>query len=1065
MSTVRIQLRRGTAADWTSVNPVLAAGEAGYESDTKKIKVGDGTSTWTALGYATITPAQLQAAIATGLGTDLTAYDVNHALGYTAADAADLSGLASQTSTDISDAITTAENYTDAAISTEVTNRNTAISSKSVDTLSQAEDFATTADTALHATITTEIATAKSQAITTSESYADTKKIEAISTAEGYTDTAISNLINGAPAALDTLREIADHFATDESTASALATTVSGKVAKAGDTMSGDLAMGGHKVKDLATPTLNTDAATKAYVDTNDQTTLTSANTYTDSAKASAISLAASNAAGIYATKSAPTFTGTITASESSLDGIVLKNGTVDGTKITSGTIHNLQIADVDGSKIAVASISGDRIISITEDQVTGLNTALGLKANLDSPTFSGTVVLPATTSIGTTTSTELGYVHGVTASIQPQLTTSSNHIAATTNVHGISDTSALATKTYADNAVSTEATNRATAVTNAITTSETYTDGKISTEVTNRNAAIATSLTTAEGYTDTAKAAAISTSEAYTDSAIATEVTNRNSAISTATANVVKTTDTGTVTSTMIADGTIVNADISSSAAIATSKISGLDTALAAKAPLASPTFTGTVSGITKSMVGLGNVDNTSDANKPVSTATQTALDAKLSLAGGTMTGTLTLAGAPTSDLHAATKLYVDGVASGINFHAATKVATTANLSTTYSNGTAGYGATLTADTNRAFSTVDGISGFSVGDRILVRAQTDAKQNGIYTLTTVGSSSAPWVLTRATDDDNNPNGEMAGGDFNFVTSGTLYGSTGFILSNTGTVAIGTDNINYVQFNAAQAILAGTGLSKNGTTLSIDTATTVDLNTAQTLTNKTITGTFTGPLTGNTAGTHTGAVVGNADTATKLATARNINGVAFDGSAAITVKASTTNALTIGTGLSGSSFDGSGAVTIAIDSTVATLTGSQTLTNKTLTAPVITLPSAGITFSDGSIQTVAAVPSITTIATAVAASNGTYYPSQYRDQMVPIAGAYTLTIAPDGTNTAPIGTSVDFYQSSGTGAAFAAGAGVTILSTPGLKLRTTGSVATIMKTAANTWLLFGDLSA
>ena len=54
--------------------------------------------------------------------------------------------------------------------------------------------------------------------------------------------------------------------------------------------------------------------------------------------------------------------------------------------------------------------------------------------------------------------------------------------------------------------------------------------------------------------------------------------------------------------------------------------------TALNSKAPLASPTFTGTVNGITKSMVGLGNVDNTSDANKPISTAQQTALDGKAS-------------------------------------------------------------------------------------------------------------------------------------------------------------------------------------------------------------------------------------------------------------------------------------------------------------------------------------------------------------------------------------------------------------------------------------------------
>jgi len=94
-------------------------------------------------------------------------------------------------------------------------------------------------------------------------------------------------------------------------------------------------------------------------------------------------------------------------------------------------------------------------------------------------------------------------------------------------------------------------------------------------------------------------------------------------------------------------------------------------------------------------------------------------------------------------------------------------------------------------------------------------------------------------------------------------------------------------------------------------------------------------------LTSVTSTSFTGALTGNASTATTLQTARAINGVNFDGSAAITVKASTTNALTIGTGLSGTSFDGSGAVTIAIDSTVTTLTGSQTLTNKTLTTPTI----------------------------------------------------------------------------------------------------------------------------
>ena len=68
----------------------------------------------------------------------------------------------------------------------------------------------------------------------------------------------------------------------------------------------------------------------------------------------------------------------------------------------------------------------------------------------------------------------------------------------------------------------------------------------------------------------------------------------------------------------------------------------SSIQTQLNAKAPTASPTFTGTVSGVSKSMVGLGNVDNTSDANKPISSATQTALDAKAPIASPTFTGTV---------------------------------------------------------------------------------------------------------------------------------------------------------------------------------------------------------------------------------------------------------------------------------------------------------------------------------------------------------------------------------------------------------------------------------------
>lgn len=61
MSTTRIRLRRGTAAQWAAANPVLALGEPGYETDTKRVKIGDGATAWAALAYFT-TPKSITVA-------------------------------------------------------------------------------------------------------------------------------------------------------------------------------------------------------------------------------------------------------------------------------------------------------------------------------------------------------------------------------------------------------------------------------------------------------------------------------------------------------------------------------------------------------------------------------------------------------------------------------------------------------------------------------------------------------------------------------------------------------------------------------------------------------------------------------------------------------------------------------------------------------------------------------------------------------------------------------------------------------------------------------------------
>jgi len=156
-----------------------------------------------------------------------------------------------------------------------------------------------------------------------------------------------------------------------------------------------------------------------------------------------------------------------------------------------------------------------------------------------------------------------------------------------------------------------------------------------------------------------------------------------------------------------------------------------------------------------------------------------------------------------PAAALGAATKQYVDNVVTAINFHAPVVAATVGNLAGTYSNGTSGVGATLTKATNGSIGTVDGAT-VVVGNRILLKAQTDSKQNGVYTITALGDGSNPWVVTRATDSDNNPAGEMRNGDVVFCTSGSTNSNKTFVnASATDPIVIGTDNITYSEFTTA----------------------------------------------------------------------------------------------------------------------------------------------------------------------------------------------------------------------------------------------------------------------
>jgi hypothetical protein len=748
---VRIQFRRGTAAEWASANPTLATGELGYEVDTAQIKIGNGTLAWDALSYAAVSASYVDDAIANVVGLAPETLDTLNELAASINDDPNVFDT-------LSNAISTAESNALAYADTVESNA------------------ASYTDTAVATSATT---------------------VEA--TAAAYTDSAVANLVSSAPETLDTLNELAAALGDDPNFATTISTNLGTKLAfisdtnanflsanavtetntiyilvgqpgyiKIGDgvTAYGDLSFiaeavadtivsehnletqNVHGISDVADLVYQSDLTAALVVVENDfQNSISDVNngiSVIDNT-INAISSSVTAVEGRVTTleNTATTLASSITATDgrveilettantltSSVDSL---ENTVITLESTVGSLAPLSGAELISPIISGASLTGATTLAVDatlagvtsaelgylSEVTSGIQGQIDSKSNVDSPSFTGTVILPVTTTIGNVVGTEISSLENVSSNIQAQL------------------------------------------------------DAKLGT-------------TSAESI------------YAKLDGA-------------TFTGDVVLTANTsiGTVSSEEIG---YLN-DVTSS----------IQTQLNAKAPTADPTFTGTVSGVTASMVGLGNVDNTSDADKPISNAVQTALDAKLALAGGTMTGKITLDGNPTQALHAVTKQYVDSVEAGLLTRPQVKAATTANLDSTYDNGTAGVGATLTATANGAFPLIDGVALTTVnGNRgLLVKNQTDAAENGRYNLTTQGDAETPWVLTRCSLCDE---ASEIPGSYTFVTDGDVNGQTGWVqyVDDPATFTVGTDDIDVFQFAGAGTITGGTNISVNGNEVSV----------------------------------------------------------------------------------------------------------------------------------------------------------------------------------------------------------------------------------------------------
>ena len=306
-----------------------------------------------------------------------------------------------------------------------------------------------------------------------------------------------------------------------------------------------------------------------------------------------------------------PDFIGTVAAHTSDTTGV---HGIADTALLatTAGMNSAIGISSLASAQDATAKANGAEAAAITAaatDATSKANAALQAAGEA------------ADTKISTHNS-DTTDVHGIAntallATISYADTAVSTHSLDTTDVHGIVDTSLLATKAYADAAVAVEVTSRGTAITNAITS---LTKSAVGLDQVDNTSDANKPVSTATG---TAIGTAISDHNLDTsvhgiaDTTVLVTQTQLTNAISGAEVDQSALAGTGLSWNSVDTQFEVDETHITTAT----------QTALDLKAPLASPTFTGTVSGVTKAHVGLGNVDNTADSAKPVSTAQATAI------------------------------------------------------------------------------------------------------------------------------------------------------------------------------------------------------------------------------------------------------------------------------------------------------------------------------------------------------------------------------------------------------------------------------------------------------
>jgi hypothetical protein len=276
-----------------------------------------------------------------------------------------------------------------------------------------------------------------------------------------------------------------------------------------------------------------------------------------------------------------------------------------------------------------------------------------------------------------------------------------------------------------------------------------------------------------------------------------------------------------GSGTSALTASATIPNTDITglgtmstqsaSFVAISGGSING--TSVGSITPAAG-TFT-SVSTPSVAITG-GAINGTTIGAITPAAGTFTSVNATSGTLGSVALTTGTITTAPSGGNDIVNKTYADGIAGGLNFHQSCRLATTAALpANTYNNGAFGVGATLTANANGALSVDSTLT--VAGNRILVKNEAAPANNGVYTVTQVGTAGTPYILIRATDFDTPGTGvnQIDSGDFFLITAGTANANTSWVQQTPLPITVGITSIVFQQFGAPITYSAGTGLTES----------------------------------------------------------------------------------------------------------------------------------------------------------------------------------------------------------------------------------------------------------